>query len=38
MEAVNTISAARPAPMRDAMRWVPPAYGMPPASTSICPI
>jgi len=35
---VNTISAAREAPIRDAMRWVPPAYGMPPATASIWPI
>src|SRR6266853_52684 len=35
---VNTISAAREAPIRDAMRWVPPAYGMLPATASIWPI
>jgi hypothetical protein len=38
MAAVNTISAARAAPIRDAMRGVPPAYVMPPANASICPI
>ena len=36
--AVNTISAARPTPILDAMRWVPPAYVMLPATASICPI
>ncbi len=38
MAAVSTISAARAAPIRDAIRWVPPAYGMLPATASICPI
>ena len=38
MAAVNTISAARPTPILDAMRWVPPAYVMLPATASICPI
>src|SRR6266852_1764457 len=38
MAAVNTISAARPTPILDAMRCVPPAYVMLPATASICPI
>jgi hypothetical protein len=38
MAAVNTISAARAEPIRDAMRWVPPPYVIPPATASICPI